>query len=200
LYAIELGTIRQEMRFLREEYQNQTLEIASLKRKVESQDEMVRQKIIEELNNLSKTEHIRASEKPRKKRSKRPARLLPKHVLMGKKRGDDDDPPIRRFYGPPTNCSDLSLLGYTLNGYYLVKPVSETLDTLSETIYCAFKQPEEPFRLSGAETRIGHLNFIGGKKFEPLEGISNKYTSIGIFLCISQNISASHNKIFLLIT
>ena len=94
---------------------------------------MVRQKIIEELNNLSKAENIDSSEKTPRRRSKRPARLLPKHVLMGKnKKGADDEPPIRKFYGPPTNCSDLSLLSYTLNGYYLVKPVSETL--LLETV------------------------------------------------------------------
>ena len=43
-----------------------------------------------------------------------------------------------RFYGPPTGCSDLSLLGYTLNGFYQVKSDDSKLDT----VFCAFKQPE----------------------------------------------------------
>ena len=34
--------------------------------------------------------------------------------------------PLTNDDEPPTNCSDLSLLGYTLNGYYLVKPVVMT--------------------------------------------------------------------------
>lgn len=32
----------------------------------------------------------------------------------------NDETPIKQFYGPPTGCFDLSRLGYTLNGYYLV--------------------------------------------------------------------------------
>lgn len=31
----------------------------------------------------------------------------------------------RRFYGPPTNCSELMMLGYTLNGYYLIRNNSD---------------------------------------------------------------------------
>ena len=48
----------------------------------------------------------------------------------------------RRFYGPPTNCFDLSQLGYTLNGVYMVKLANITIETKVEPIYCAFEQPE----------------------------------------------------------
>ena len=51
------------------------------------------------------------------------------------------------FYGPPTNCSELQQLGYTLNGYYLVKgQASNSLSTnIIENnkigvVYCQFKQ------------------------------------------------------------
>jgi len=87
---------------------------------------------------------------------------------MGKKRGDDDEPPIRKFYGLPTNCSDLSLLGYTQKGYYLVKPVSETLNIFLETVFCAFKQPEESYSSSTVEKRIGHLKFMNGNKIRTI--------------------------------
>ena len=69
----------------------------------------------------------------------------------------------RRFYGPPTNCSDLSKLGYTLNGFYQVKSNfsavndssnDDDVDTSNvETIYCAFKQPDGTFNSSNIETR-----------------------------------------------
>ena len=56
---------------------------------------------------------------------KRPYRPLP----IDNRKDDNDDgsnpgrrPAISRFYGPPANCSDLMKLGYTLNGFYLVKP------------------------------------------------------------------------------
>ena len=51
------------------------------------------------------------------------------------------------FYSPPTNCSELQQLGYTLNGYYLVKgQASNSLSTnIIENnkigvVYCQFKQ------------------------------------------------------------
>ncbi len=44
-----------------------------------------------------------------------------------------------RFYGPPTNCSELAKLGYTLNGYYLTK--SSNSQGLLGVVYCRFHQP-----------------------------------------------------------
>ena len=134
---------------------------------------MVRPKTIEELDNHLKAEYYHSSDKTLQ-RSKRPVPLRPRHLLLGKKKNDDDEPPIRRFFGPPTNCSDPSLLGYTLNGYCSVKPVSETLNILLETVYCSFKQPDESYGVSTVEKRIGHLKFLDGNKSEPFGGISNQ--------------------------
>jgi len=80
-------------------------------------------------------------------RKKRPAQLIPFQNLH------DNQRPVnvtisRPFYGPATNCAELSKLGYTLNGFYLVKPkVSPTINTNDDitkldTVYCSFKQPE----------------------------------------------------------
>jgi len=51
---------------------------------------------------------------------------------------------MKRFYGPPTGCRDLVALGYTLNGYYLVKGVKKNNSNKTEmqTVYCQFKQPQ----------------------------------------------------------
>ena len=139
-----------------------------------SQDETVRQKIIEELENLLNGEDFRSL--VTFQRNKRPARLLPFHFLMGdrkKSNSTSDQSPIPKFYGPATNCSDLALLGYTLNGYYLVKPVANDINTtLLETVYCSFKQPES-FNSSTVEKRIGHLNVLDGTKPEPNSGSSS---------------------------
>ena len=63
----------------------------------------------------------------------------------------------------PTSCSDLSQLGYSLNGFYNVKVNNEnSLENVKlETVFCAFKQPEGTFNLSAVETRIvPNLNTI----------------------------------------
>lgn len=44
---------------------------------------------------------------------------------------------VVQFLGPPTNCSDLGKLGYTLNGYYLVKGSSKM-----SIVYCMFLQAQ----------------------------------------------------------
>lgn len=82
---------------------------------------------------------------------KRPAWLLPLKVLLGERKNSTDKPAVRRFYGPPINCSELSELGYTLNGFYLVKSKSENNSIISnkdgsgqmqvEVVYCTFKHP-----------------------------------------------------------
>jgi len=43
------------------------------------------------------------------------------------------------FYGPPTNCIELGKLGYTLNGYYLVKESNNGGQI--EVILCRFQLP-----------------------------------------------------------
>ena len=43
------------------------------------------------------------------------------------------------FYGPATNCNELGNLGYTLNGYYLVKGNDESKSI--EAVFCRFKLP-----------------------------------------------------------
>ena len=52
----------------------------------------------------------------------------------------EEAPDIKSFYGPPTSCRELGALGYTLNGYYLVKGKDELKRTKIQTVYCQFKQ------------------------------------------------------------
>jgi len=92
--------------------------------------------------------HLHSSGESR--RNKRPARLLPSRILHGDRKNETNKPMIRRFNGPPTNCSELSFLGYTLNGFYQVQDLStsnkgansEGDDGLeTKAIYCTFKHP-----------------------------------------------------------
>jgi len=53
---------------------------------------------------------------------------------------NDNNTSGARFYGPPTNCSDLGKLGHTLNGYYLVKGSDKSTKNRITTVYCAFHQ------------------------------------------------------------
>ena len=104
-----------------------------------------------------------ANSRPRK----RPARLLPQSILHGKK--PKNQTIQQPFFGPATNCSELSKLGYTLNGFYLVKtkvsPTANTTDnivTKLDTVYCSFKQPEGTMNRSiNLEKRI---NVVGQLK------------------------------------
>ena len=48
------------------------------------------------------------------------------------------------FYGPPTNCKELGRIGYTLNGYYLVrsnKNQSPKSEGEIEIVFCRFQFP-----------------------------------------------------------
>lgn len=112
------------------------------------------------------------------KRNKRPARLLPFSFLLGNRNNTNQQPIHSQFFGPPTNCSELSLLGYTLNGYYLVKPKNDATDP--EIVYCAFKQPERTFNSTKLiEKRVGPLN--NNSKLSVSAGIHfyvRKYTPI----------------------
>jgi len=48
-----------------------------------------------------------------------------------------------RFYGPASNCNELGKLGFTLNGYYLVKGKDESISNSIEAVLCRFNLPEE---------------------------------------------------------
>jgi len=52
------------------------------------------------------------------------------------------------FYGPPSSCAEISKLGYTLNGYYLVKVKNQTKRDKVEVLGCQFKH------LSGSKEGI----------------------------------------------
>jgi len=172
-----LALICQEIGLLKDENQNQKTEMALLKetmelkdRKVHHQIDQLAKELRQKMDNFhresptidSNNQHLSSSEKARKSKGKRPARLLPLQLLYNRKSNGTDMMP-RRFYGPPTNCSDLSKLGYTLNGFYQVKSNcsavndssnADAVDTTNvETIYCAFKQPDGTFNSSNIETR-----------------------------------------------
>ena len=112
-------------------------------------------------------------------RQERPARLLPLQPLFGQDEQNQTNyiKPARIFYGPPTNCSDLKRLGYTLNGFYLVNKteVDSLEDGIShkiETVFCAFKQ-EAPFNLSAVENHVGLLKIHSNNKSESRKEVGN---------------------------
>ena len=60
--------------------------------------------------------------------------------FSGKQQNDTNEVKnsVKRFYGLPSNCSDLGRLGYTLNGFYLV---NGTNNRNIEIVLCRFQQP-----------------------------------------------------------
>jgi len=144
---------------------------------IELQDKKIDQKIIKELDQRKKYDESsmtngHSQHSSEKRRQKRPYRLIPvaeKNIFDESTKNKNsiilnENQKSSIFYGPPTNCSDLSRLGYTLNGYYLVKSVTDISKYSNlETVYCAFKQPEGSFNLPTEETRIGLLlKFLDG--------------------------------------
>lgn len=61
--------------------------------------------------------------------------------------GDDKDGQNqieRQFYGPATSCDELGLLGYTLNGFYIVKGKGQSSSSNKiEVVYCRFLRPHQ---------------------------------------------------------
>lgn len=65
--------------------------------------------------------------------------------FRGKDKNDEDEEgkiQPERFYGPPTSCNDLQKLGYTLNGYYLIKQTDESNHSAIQVVYCTFRQQQ----------------------------------------------------------
>lgn len=79
----------------------------------------------------------------------------------GKEENIDDEINIdRKFYGPATSCEELGMLGYTLNGYYIVKRKSQSSTSsgskTTEVVFCQFFQPYNRGTKEGNKLR----NFI----------------------------------------
>ncbi len=151
------------------------MEIEQLKKKMESKDDPVfNPEKIKELIDQSIEEYLAVDHEQDdplgaiSRLRKRPARLLPHNILFKNKKSKNMTIP-QPFFGPATNCSELSKLGYTLNGFYLVKPkVSPTANTTDnivtklDAVYCSFKQPEGTMNRSiNLEKRI---NLVGQPK------------------------------------
>jgi len=94
-----------------------------------------------------------------------------------------DQQQLREFYGPPANCSDLSQLGYTLNGFYLIKSTAANslIDTLGltqlEAVFCAFKQPGSHLKSPELEKRVGFLKLDA--KASPTSEVTTSPTKQG---------------------
>lgn len=170
---VELRLVHREIGLLKVENQNQSLEIALLKRMVESQDQKIDQKIAQEVTKqkmkgtpMKASNQHQRSERVRRKR----AFIAPNQAIPKNKNQILDDQIIwnknpllqhhQQFLGQPSSCSDLSQLGYSLNGFYLVKAtdgVNNAKNMKLESIFCAFIQPEGVYNVSAIEKRIAHL-------------------------------------------
>jgi len=201
VYKTEVRLFHNEIGLLKLENRNQSLEIALLKGMMASQDKKVDQKIVKEVGNQLKGKDSQIvsrdhqNHSPGSLRQKRPYRLVPikaihddnEKIDNGKIFTNHPKDQQHRFYGPPTNCSDLARLGHTLNGFYTVLTTSELValsnindTTKFETVYCSFKHPGCTFNSSAVEKRIPlHLKLLDR---------SNQYTrsagNLVSYLCL----------------
>ena len=103
--------------------------------------------------------------------AKRPARLLPSHIFRyqnyiicddksciifisflyikrKEKNITNNEDNERAFEGPPTSCATLAKIGYTLNGYYLIKGKDQQSKNIRpnkiQIVFCRFKQIKFP--------------------------------------------------------
>ena len=62
------------------------------------------------------------------------------YETSGNEKNDTEEGNVPKpFFGPPGNCADLSKLGYTLNGYYLVNGSNSSNNI--EIVLCRFQLP-----------------------------------------------------------
>jgi len=162
MLELELRFIHREMGSLKDENHKQNMELASLKETVRLQNKTISQHettikhLIADNHRIIKSDHPVSS--AAMTRRKRPAQLIPTGSdLYDERKKNDYNQNRNLFYGPPTNCSDLNRLGYTLNGFYMVqKPTNDeksTHITVLDAVYCNFKQ-EKTFNLSLVEKPV----------------------------------------------
>ena len=130
LHFAELRFLHREIGLLRSENQDHKEEIALLKETVGFQSnktipEQIVSLIKKELDEQKKKESLipisadgnqNPSQDKVNSRNKRPYRLIPVNKVVDFN-NEGNDEAISKFYGPPTNCSDLSRLGYVYTLY-----------------------------------------------------------------------------------
>ena len=62
-------------------------------------------------------------------------------IIFSKKEKNVTRASQEKFYGPASSCLEISKLGYTLNGYYLVKGKNQTKNDQVEVLGCRFNHP-----------------------------------------------------------
>ena len=69
--------------------------------------------------------------------------VIQNNLYRGNKKNITEEEKINRFYGPATSCNELGLLGYTLNGFYLVGKMGNHQQQFSQIqlVLCQFKRP-----------------------------------------------------------
>lgn len=67
--------------------------------------------------------------------------LTPVTTSSGKEANETEGQTISKkyFLGPAKNCKELAILGYTLNGFYLVKGKEQSNNNKIEMISCQFE-------------------------------------------------------------
>jgi len=60
----------------------------------------------------------------------------------GKNKTENGNQANLKFYGPANNCKELGILGYTLNGFYLVNGKDQSNHSGIEVVFCRFKVPK----------------------------------------------------------
>jgi len=106
--------VHKEIKLLRDENRDQNAQIDHLNGKIELQYERLHQIVSEKVDQKMK-EYDHPSPGVVRHRQKRPFRLIP--TAKDGLEINQQQP----FYEQPTSCSDLALLGHTLNGFYVVK-------------------------------------------------------------------------------
>jgi len=84
--------------------------------------------------------------------------MLPLYQNSGKQKNDteEEENVPKPFYGPASNCVDLSKLGYTLNGYYLVNG-SKSSSSI-EVVLCRFQLPSPGVNNSNFSLKVSNIN------------------------------------------
>ena len=64
------------------------------------------------------------------------------YYYRGQEKNKTEKEDVNRFYGPAKSCEELLKIGYTRNGFYLVKGKNATSNSHVEMVDCLFTNPD----------------------------------------------------------